>query len=152
MTANEYERLRNNQKTGLLSAVGGLVLWLGLGVWAGLSNWLWAVPFCAFFAYMFLATFLLTYKFRKKGSPFVPSRREVFKRMFTFKMDNEQLKITRPDIKEMQSGEKQTTQVTELYKPKHGDKVEANDPCPCGSGKNTNIAVVNHNDLYLLNI
>ena len=35
----------------------------------------------------------------------------------------------------MQSGEKQTTQVTELYKPKHGDKVEANDPCPCGSGK-----------------
>ena len=85
---NEYERLRRGQKKELLVAIGLSVVWLGLGVWAGVSKWLWAIPFCAFFLYSFVATAYLTYKSRRNGSPFVPSRGEVLKWMFTFKFEN----------------------------------------------------------------
>ena len=88
MPFNEYERLRKGQKKGLLAAIGLSVLWLGLGILAGVSNWLWAIPFCTFFMYCWVASAYLTYKLRQKGSPFVPSRREVIKWMFTFKVEN----------------------------------------------------------------
>lgn len=84
----EYEKLRIAQKKALLVAIGLSVVVLGLGVLAGVSNWLWAIPFCAFYLYFWVATAYLTHKLRRKGSPFVPSRREVFKWMFTFKVEN----------------------------------------------------------------
>jgi hypothetical protein len=88
MQLNEYEKLRRAQnKGGLIASIGVWAFCLGLGVWAGVSKWWRAVPFCAFYMYFFVANIYLTYRLRRKGSPFMPSRKEVIKWMFTFKGD-----------------------------------------------------------------
>jgi len=89
MQLNEYERLRITQKKRVLVAIALSAIWLGLGIWAGASKWLWAIPFCAFFLYCWVAVAYLTYKSRRKGNPFVPSRRKVLKWMFTFKIEDD---------------------------------------------------------------
>jgi hypothetical protein len=135
MQLSEYEKLRRAQKKELIASIVALVFWLGLGVWAGVSKWWWAIPFCAFFMYCFVANTYLTYRLRRKGeSPFVPSRGEVIKWMFTFKVEKyrdrvgEEKSTILPDVgkKQMNSGELQ---------PIIGKKIGPNDPCPCGSGK-----------------
>jgi hypothetical protein len=135
MQLSEYQKLRRAQKNGLIVFVGSSALWLGLGVWAGVGKWWWAIPFCAFFTYYSVACTYLTYRLRKKGgSPFSPSREEVFKWMFTFKVEKHRDKATEeksailPGVgRERMNGGK--------LQPMVGKNIGPNDPCPCGSGK-----------------
>ena len=135
MQLSEYQKLRRAQKNGLIVFIGSSALWLGLGVWAGVGRWWWAIPFCAFCAYFSLATTYLTYRLRGKGgSPFAPTRAEVIKWMFTFKVEEHRHKTPGekgailPDVgrKQMNGGE---------LRPIIGKRIAPNDPCPCGSGK-----------------
>jgi len=88
MQLSEYEKLRRAQKKTVTASIVVSAFWVGLGAWAGASKWWWAIPFCAFFMYVSLATAYLTYRFRRRGgSPFGPTRAEVIKWMFTFKVE-----------------------------------------------------------------
>jgi hypothetical protein len=135
MQVSEYEKFRKSQKNGLIVLGVASAIGLGLGVWAGVSKWWWAVPFCAFYTYFFAAATYLTYRLRRRGgSPFSPTRAEVIKWMFTFRVEEHRHKVSGeksvvlPDVgkEQMNSGE---------LRPIVGKKIAPNDPCPCGSGK-----------------
>jgi hypothetical protein len=132
---SEYEKLRQSQRNSLRLFIVSSAFWLALGVWAGVSRWWWAIPFCAFFMYASVATAYLTYRLRRRGgSPFSPTRAEVVKWMFTFRVEEHRHKVpgeksvTLPNVRkeQMNSGE---------LRPMIGKKIDPNDPCPCGSGK-----------------
>jgi len=135
MQVSEYEKLRKSQKNGLIVLGVASAIGLGLGVWAGLSKWWWALPFCAFYTYFFAAATYLTYRLRRRGgSPFSPTRAEAIKWMFTFKVEEHRHKVPGeksvilPDVGKRQINSGQ-------LRPIIGEKIGPNDPCPCGSGK-----------------
>ncbi|HJX69971.1 MAG TPA: hypothetical protein VJ441_02635, partial [Dehalococcoidia bacterium] len=61
MQLSEYEKLRRAQRKNLIYFIGVSAFSTGLGIWAGVSKWWWAIPFCAFWTYFSLAAAYLTY-------------------------------------------------------------------------------------------
>ena len=85
MQLTEYERLRVEQKKAIWVGIGVSSLFIGLGVWAFTARWFWAVAIFALCTYFLGVNLYLTCRLRKDGSPFVPSRKDVLRFMFTFK-------------------------------------------------------------------